>query len=415
MSVRSGELLRDSFVNMGRRKLRTGLSVLAVFIGAFTLALTSGVGTGINQYIDAQLSALGAEDTLFVSSGVDQPAPGDLAEYSSGEEPGASVVTADDLDRVTGLQGVSEGSLVPAVQTEYIARDGGDRYQFTLGDSVPGMRFDAVAGGQLDYGSARSEIVLPVSYLDDLGYGAAEDAVGTEVAIGVRDFANETREVRATVAGVINRTILEDSPRGNQALMDTLHEQQMAGAPTEEQGRFPGLVVQASDVVTARESIEGAGYRVSSLDDQLGEFQSVVDAIILVLNVFAVLALVTAAFGIVNTLLMSVQDRTREIGILRAMGIGRRQVFAMFALEAAWMALLGAVLAILAAVAVGSSISGPLAEALDVDLVGLTLVAFTPEAIVAEIVLIVAIALVAAVMPALRASKLDPIEAIRHE
>lgn len=415
MAVRAGELVTDGIVNAGRRKLRGTLTVVAVFIGAFTLALTTGIGTGVRAYIDTQLESMGAENTLFVSAAVEHVDEGDLVEYRQGDPPGAAAVDENDLAVVEGLAGVGTAALVPSVTPTFITAPGSAEFVFDLGDSIPGMAFSIVAGEQLDYDAAEPQIALPESYLDDLGFDSAGDAVGSTVTIGIQDGVGGMHRVEATVAGVIARTLLEDLPRGNQQLVQDLYDAQTTGMPSEQRGQFPGLVVQASDIEVATDALTDAGYAVSSLSDQLGEFQSVVDGIVLVLNIFAVLALLTAAFGIVNVLLMSVQERTREIGILRALGMPRWQVFALIAVEAAWIAFLGAVLAVAAAVAAGYAISGPLAEALELRLEGLRLIAFTPEAIVGEIALIVVIALVAAILPAARAARLDPIEAIRYE
>lgn len=416
MAVRLPELIGGAIANVSRRKLRATLTVIAVFIGAFTLALTSGIGTGVRQYIDAQVQTMGAAETLFVSAVDDKVDPGDLRPFDPDETGSTATVGADDLRTVRALDAVDAAELAPAIQTSFIRHGDGQAYRFGLGDSIPGMTFSLVAGDQLDYDGAAPELVLPESYLDDLGFDTPADAVGEDVVIGVRDVTGTLHDVDVSVVGVIEPTLLTDAPRGNYALTVALFDAQSTGLPDDLRDAYPGLVAEVSDVTAATEQLEDAGYQVSSLRDQLGEFQNVVDGIVLVLNIFAVLALLTAAFGIVNVLLMSVQERTREIGILRALGMSRAQIFAQIAIEAVWIALLGAVLAVLAAIGVGAAVSGPLATVLGVDaLTGLTLIAFTPDAVITEIVVIVLIALVAALLPAARAARLDPIEAMRNE
>lgn len=418
MAVRAAELIAGAISNVSRRKLRGALTVIAVFIGAFTLALTSGVGAGVRGYIDAQVKSMGASETLFVSSKNEKVATGDLATY----DPNATsrgnqvLVTDTDLRIIRDADGVISAEFAPAVSPSYIQHGDGTRFVFTLGDSIPDMTFTLAAGDQLDYGAADRELVMPRSMLDDLGFHNAGAAVGADVTIGIQDVVGDTHDIDARVVGVIEQTLLADSPRGNAALMDALYDAQMTGAPAAERDAFPGIVAQAADIDVATRALTAEGYSVSSLADQLGDFQSVVDGIVLVLNIFAALALLTAAFGIVNVLLMSVQERTREIGILRALGMSRIQIFIQIALEAVWIAVLGAALAIGAAYAVGLVISGPLATELGLgSLAGLQLITITPEAVVIEVVIIVSIALIAAILPASRAAKLDPIEAIRHE
>ncbi|WP_068478610.1 ABC transporter permease [Pseudoclavibacter helvolus] len=141
----------------------------------------------------------------------------------------------------------------------------------------------------------------------------------------------------------------------------------------------------------------------------------VIDGIVLVLNAFAVIALLAASFGIVNTLLMSVQERTREMGLMKAMGMGSGRVFTLFSVEAAFIGLLGSAIGALVAVVAGTVISAALATTLLADLPGLTLIAFDPVSIGVVIVVVMIIAFLAGTLPAARAARADPVESLRYE
>ena len=104
-----------------------------------------------------------------------------------------------------------------------------------------------------------------------------------------------------------------------------------------------------------------------------------IDGIVLVLNAFAVIALLAASFGIVNTLLMSVQERTREIGLMKAMGMGSGRVFGLFSLEAVFIGFLGSAIGAAVGIVVGTAVSSALSGALLSNLPGLTLIAFDPR------------------------------------
>ena len=95
-----------------------------------------------------------------------------------------------------------------------------------------------------------------------------------------------------------------------------------------------------------------------------GMFKTVIDGIVLVLNAFAIIALLAASFGIVNTLLMSVQERTREIGLMKAMGMGSGKVFGLFSLEAAFIGFLGSAIGVGVAMLAGTG--AQLRAALDI-------------------------------------------------
>ena len=129
----------------------------------------------------------------------------------------------------------------------------------------------------------------------------------------------------APITGVSESTI--GGPGGsaltpNTALTDALFDAQSTGLDAEERDRWNSASAWfASDLTddertALQDKLEDAGFNAITIEDQLGMFTSVIDTIVLVLNGFAAIALVAAGFGIINTLLMSVQERTREIGLM---------------------------------------------------------------------------------------------------
>ena len=162
-------------------------------------------------------------------------------------------------------------------------------------------------------------------------------------------------------------------------------------------------------------ALTDAGFTGTTVADQLGSFTTVIDAIVLVLNAFAIIALLAASFGIVNTLLMSVQERTREIGLMKAMGMGSGRVFSLFSLEAVFIGFLGSAIGVGVAMIVGTGVSSVLAKSLFSDLPGLQLIAFDPVSIAVIILVVMAIAFLAGTLPAARAAKADPVESLRYE
>jgi putative ABC transport system permease protein len=166
--------------------------------------------------------------------------------------------------------------------------------------------------------------------------------------------------------------------------------------------------------------VSGADFFLDLLDfdtraDQLGTFQSVIDAIVMVLNAFAVISLLAAGFGIVNTLLMSVQERTREIGLMKAMGMGGGKVFGLFSLEAVFIGFLGSAIGVGIGMIAGTLVGNALGSSLFADLAGLNLIAFDPLSITVIILIVMGIALLAGTLPAARAARADPIESLRYE
>src|SRR5699024_7515724 len=152
-----------------------------------------------------------------------------------------------------------------------------------------------------------------------------------------------------------------------------------------------------------------------TVEDQMGFISGIIDAITWVFNGFALIALLAASFGIVNTLLISVQERTRQIGLYKALGMTSGRVFTLFSTEAIVIGLLGSIIGIgLGSVVgvVGNAllINGPLDS-----VPGLSLYAIEPMALLVIALVIIGIAFLAGTLPARRAATKDPIEALRYD
>ena len=112
---------------------------------------------------------------------------------------------------------------------------------------------------------------------------------------------------------------------------------------------------------------------------------------------------------------MSVQERTREIGLLKAMGMSRGRIFRIFSLEAIMIGFWGSLLGLGAAMLVGRTINNYATETFLKGLEGFSLTIFTPLNGLVVCLIIMAIAFIAGALPSLRAAKQDPIEALRYE
>ena len=425
--MRAVDILRAAVRNSFRSRLRTSLTVIAIFIGAFTLTITNGLGTGINNYIDTQLGSIGADDVMTVTKAVeatdtsDGPAEydPDAAEAISGDgPPGTTVVamTADDLDTLRALDNVESVEAAVSVRPDYLAYDNGTKYELAVSELSAGISVDPVAGS-FDTTESSPQLVLTTDYISPLGYSSNQDAVGSTVEIGITDAEGVQQTVEATVAAVQEPSLLGSSIVLNDALTSELFDLQNDGVASDSFSRAT-LRFDPSDAATAtalKAELADAGYTGTTVADQLGTFKAVIDGIILVLNAFAVIALIAAGFGIINTLLMSVQERTREIGLMKAMGMSGGRIFALFSLEAVFIGFLGSAIGAVVAIGVGSLISGVLANGLLSGLAGLQLVAFTPWSIATVLLLVMGIAFVAAVLPASRAARQSPIDFLRYE
>lgn len=428
--MRATDVVSSAARNVFRSKLRTILTVLALVIGAFTLTLTQALGAGVSNYLADQTASLGAEDVLVIGQQPEQQDPADgPAEYEASDSDVAfesmagtyTTLSGADLDRIEGVDGVESLLPVRMLEIDYISGDSATKYEFAWSATASATEPPTVAGGQLDHETERAEVMLTKDYAEALGFDDYGSAIGERVQIGLTDAVGDVHETTGTVVGVAEDTLFASGIGINETLSATIGDLQVTGAPDGAGDHYAQAIASfdpaaGSDAVDAiQQDLADLGYEGATVDDQMGVFMSVIDAIIAVLSGFAVVALIAAGFGIVNTLLMSVQERTREIGLMKALGMGSSRVFGLFSLEALAIGLLGSAIGAALAAGVGALLNGALAGGLLADLPGLTLLVFEPVGVAVVIAVIAALAFVAGTLPAARAARQNPIDALRYE
>ena len=430
--MRTPDLIKTAISNTFRSKLRTTLTVLAIFVGAFTLTLTNAVGAGVSQYVDAQVGSLGSPDVFIVTqasqnAGADDGPveydPNGSALVSSNQGPPGTTtqaLTDADLTMIGDVAGIVSVDPVRSVQPDYIANGSGTQYQFSINATSAVTTADLTAGAQLDGSSSDAELVLPDTFVTPLGFDSANDAVGASVTIGITDILGEKHTVDATVVGVSLESLLAAGAGANDALIAELADAQSGGIDTAVTSYGVAIAhfddtLSTEQITALQDDLAAEGYSASTIADQLGAVQTVINAIVGVLNAFAVIALIAAAFGIINTLLMSVQERTREIGLMKAMGMSGGKVYTLFSLEAIVIGFLGSAIGAGVAIGFGSILSNVLANGLLSGLPGLNILLFEPVSVAFVIALVMLIAFLSGTLPAQRAAKQNPIESLRYE
>ncbi|OLT16826.1 hypothetical protein BJF80_05870 [Serinicoccus sp. CUA-874] len=385
--------------------IRSILTVLAVVVGAFTLTLTTGVGAGVHGHIDRAVAELGDPDELHVRLADDgsQAARGPTtyrgADAAPRTESGQLLLREQNLDTIAGIPGIVGVRPVIQVDPEYVQGPDGQRWDLDL-DLLSTLEDD------------RSTIAIPPDWVPLLG------GVGFELSVGVLTLDGQEVVVPVDVTEVLDAQAPPGAlPVPSRGFVEALEDARYQGAADVPRtyATADAWVADVADIPAVVAALEEAGFLATTIEDELGLIGTIVNGIVGTLSGFAAIALIAAGLGIVNALVMSTHERTREIGLMRALGLGTGRVFTVFCLEAVIIGGLGALLGIGAGIGVGLASATLIAGAALRSLPASALFAVDPTVVGSIFLAVVTLAFLAGVSPALRAARRPPITALRHE
>ena len=425
--MRTIDLIETAQTNLKRAKLRTFLTTLAVFIGTFTLAMTTALGEGVQTYIDKQTDAYAQPDTLIVfpkaetsfGSGPQEYNP-DKKTSSVGDRGQQPSMTAKDVAAVKSLPNITEVYPDYSVTPDYIQYGSGKKYVISATSLYPSGA-PALAAGTLPAPEDTSAILLPYNYLSVFGFDKAADAVGKTVdlrfsSVALAGTSIETKDLDLTIKGVLINSLFGQGAVISYKNVENVTTFQTGGNPT-----FFSLFAATkkglsdADLSALKAKLDDKGYSASTYADQIASLNTTINVARLVLDGFSLIALLAATLGIVNTLLMAVLERTQEIGLMKALGMRRGGIFAIFTFEAMSIGFWGGLLGVLVAGGIGSIANKVLANGPLKSFEGFTLLSYPPLEMAMIVLAAMAIGLIAGALPALRASRLNPIDALRSE
>lgn len=430
------DLIQTASSSMFRAKARTFLTIIAIFIGAMTITLTNGIGTGIKSYLNKQIGNLGATNVLTIQlTPTGQSGPktaGNAPEaYNPNQKTLVSgigggrikqlLMSAKDIQNIASIPGIT--SVVPdrTIAPDYIMGTAG-KYQLTLEQQFGQATADMLSGSGVSNTSSENQITVPDSYVGSLGYSSSAAIIGNPVVIAITNANGQQSTLSAIVSGVQQKTVIGDSTAfANAALANELVSIESTGLPssladsyTTVEATFPSDYT-TDQISGLKSNLTAKGYTGQTIKDQENTIFTAIDVIIIVFDMFGVIALLAASFGIINTLFMSVQERTKEIGLMKALGMSPRRIFILFSIEAVLIGFWGSVLGVGFAAFIGKIVNAIGTHGFLKDFSGLSLLTFPPSTVLTVIIGIMIIAFLAGTLPAIRASQKDPIEALRYE
>ncbi|MBQ9020213.1 ABC transporter permease [Candidatus Saccharibacteria bacterium] len=433
------DIIKDANANLFRNKMRSILTILAIFIGSFAIISVNAIHTGVNDFIDQQVESIGGDNYIEIApaaiydqlSSLTLGGKAEVKEYNPNQGTLRSAeITEKDLEAIRAIDGVNSAEPYHYASAEYITSpDTTKKYNVTIRAlSDNSLHADMLTGRQPDADSTSPEIMLTPEYVEPLGFTSNQDAIGKTITLGIKQTAkcyltpdNCTATITATITGVQASGILTTGNmlNINPSLNNAIYDLSMEDAPAESKQKISLVTgnIDPKKAATIKEKLKDLHLTGITIDDEVGMIRTFFDVILIVFTIFGGIALLAAAIGIINTLLMSVQERTREIGLDKALGLSQFKIFLSFSIEAILLGFWGSALGTAVSMALGYLINslahnpGGFLETLPT----FTLVEFTPLSVASIILIVMFIAFLAGTLPAYKASKKNPIDALRYE
>ena len=460
--MRFSDLLVMSLNNLRRRKLRTALTVLGVIIGTASIVVMVSLGIGLNELTMEQIASYGSLTTIEISS---PDSNGDYYAIGGGSSSGTSSSSSepryitDDvikklktLDHVTGISPVLSTNVIlrqGAYEATYINLEGvgedyfkqmkigqgsypkpGDSTLFFGNTVIQNFENSKTGKGYWETGELADIDFLGKPFFvifDTSAYwqsqGSSSDgttkppkkymmnAAGVQEG-GVTDWNNYSYKVYMNV-DALKSQLRKAFKRGTA----------IPGQPTNKKGKpYNYFVYDTAEIYVddmehvkeVRETLANMGWQVQSQLDWLESSQKQSQTVQAVLGGIGAVSLFVAAIGIANTMMMSIYERTKEIGVMKVLGCGMGNIRNMFLIESGFIGFMGGVLGIALSMGVSGVINrlvgGQALTGMDGDLSRIP-----PWLAVAAVGFAIFVGMAAGFAPAMRAMRLSPLAAIRNE
>lgn len=422
--------------NLWKRKLRTFLTVLGVIIGTASIVVMISIGIGMNEGFKEQLSQWGNLHVINVN-----------APYDNGiAEPGKTVVTLDDnaIQSFASIPGVEAAT--PKLSTYMMLTAG----KYVCDVSFVGINPDAmealgytVSEGRLLNEEDKNALVVGAYVAENfynpklswrMRYSSEPPTVNLfedkiqityDWSYGTNNADKKIKPVKAEVVGVLEGTgndsysVIMPLKDLQKIMQDQKKYQESQGWSSSGTKRNTKVtydqalvkVANMDDVQDIQQQIKDMGYEAWSLSDDLARMQETSKMMQMVLGAIGAVSLLVAAIGITNTMVMSIYERTREIGIMKVIGASLKDIQGLFLTEAAFIGCIGGVFGI-----VLSYIVSKIVNVVGVSLgQSSTLSLIPPWLALAALVFATFVGVGAGYFPAKRAMKLSALTAIKTE
>ncbi len=406
------ESMKIALHSLAANKLRSGLTMLGIVIGVMSVIAMMSIGQGAQVAITNQINSIGT-NLLFIR-------PGSTNENGVRTAQGsAATLTMEDGQALVGVPNVV--AVAPEVdsfgQVAYLGNNANGRiigvtpdYQDALNANVADGEFVTSANV-----TARSAVVVLGSQiaqeLFDTGEPVGQSVringqtfrvVGVMQSKGGTGFLNQDTQIYVPITTAMSRLSRGGQFRGGNSVSDI-------NVKITDPSAQDGVVQNISAILDQRHHVAQDDFQIQSQQDILNTANQVTGILTIFLGGVAAISLIVGGIGIMNIMLVSVTERTREIGIRKAIGARRRDILAQFLTEAIVLSMSGGVIGVLLGALIARLISGLQLGSSTINTV------VDPGSVLLAVLFSAGVGLFFGSYPANRAASLHPIDALRYE
>ena len=410
----------------GRRPLRATLTTTGVAIGIAALSLIVALAGGLQQALDAPALATSQVHQVAVFPFADAPVPA----FDS-----PTLATLAQLPHVRAAWGQIGMTGTFSAGPSLGAGNASGATPAGALVSLPPLRsssaLPSLAAGRLPSSDAASEVLLTDSEAVALGYRSPPGAVGTHVKFSAtygdlvpslaRNKVSQPVPLNLLVVGIVSNNYIPAGAPGALAPYGLMrgYWSALAQSSSWKGGEYTGITLLADSglsVETLRRRVEALGFQAQTFGDQFRNFEDLLGKLRVALLGLALVALLLSCLGIANTMYTAVLERTKEIGVLKALGARSRDVLLLFIAEAAGIGFAGGLVGVLIAVGLGR-LGNAAVDRLTQSVSSTAFDVFRTDVpvLLVAVMLAVLLSTISGLLPALRAARQDPSRALRYE
>ena len=403
------DLLHETYSALSSNRVRSGLTMLGIIIGISSVIAMVSIGQGAQNTIESSINSIGS-NLLVVTPGA-QKGPGVMISAGRGS---AKSITLSDAEIIKKEVILAKG-VAPEVSKRYQVTAKGTNTNVSISGTVPDYMI--VRNIEIDFGSFITEqnvksgskvAVLGPTTRDDL-FGEDADPIGQTIRINKIDFKVIGVTVSKGGSGMSNADDIIYVPisvaqryfSGDEYLSNINIAAESADVMTEIQNQVTDLLIVSHKI----KDPTILDFSIMNQADMVATASSVTTTLTLLLSAIAGISLVVGGIGIMNMMLTTVTERTREIGLRKAIGAKRKDITLQFLAEAIMLTFVGGGIGIFLGWLVAFLLS----------YFGIIQASVTITSILLAFVVSTAIGIVFGYYPAYRAARLNPIEALRYE